>query len=227
MREEIIKNAKRIVLKFGTNVLRDEDKNLSQKRISNFVEQIADLHHQGYEVIVVTSGAVGLGAKKLDVDPTSSLTLKMACASIGQGILMSIYEKEFEKHSIVVSQMLLTEDDFSNREKYLNLSDVLNKLISLKVIPIINQNDAVSSSELECVASLVDLSFSDNDKLSALVASRLEADLLVILSDVNGLYDANPKENKNGVCIKKKWLSSRQPIFVNLKSNTMKNTLQI
>ena len=121
----------------------------------------------------------------------------MACASIGQGYLMSIYEKEFQKYNILVSQLLLTEDDFSNRIKYLNLSDVLNELIKLKVIPIINQNDAVSSSELETISDMVDISFSDNDKLSALVASRLEADLLIILSDIDGLYDDNPKVNSN------------------------------
>ena len=97
----------------------------------------------------------------------------------------------------MVSQLLLTEDDFSNRIKYLNLSDVLNELLKLKVIPIINQNDAVSSSELETISDMVDISFSDNDKLSALVASRLEADLLIILSDIDGLYDDNPKVNPN------------------------------
>ncbi len=196
-RDEIIKNIKRVVLKFGTNVLRDETGELSQKRIESFILQVSKLHKKGVEVIVVTSGAVGIGAKKLGVDSNSSLTLKMACASIGQGYLMSIYEKEFQKHDILVSQLLLTEDDFSNRIKYLNLSDVLNELLKLNVIPIINQNDAVSSSELETISDMVDISFSDNDKLSALVASRLEADLLIILSDIDGLYDDNPKINPN------------------------------
>ena len=192
-----IKDKKRIVFKFGTNVLRNDDKEISLSRVYSFIEEISKLHKQGKEIIIVTSGAVGLGAKKLNVDSSESLALKQACAAVGQCQLMSIYEDGFGKYSINTAQVLLTEDDFTNRIKYLSLSNALNTLLEQNVIPIINQNDTVSISELE----LFSVSFSDNDKLSALVASKLEADLLVILSDIDGLYDSNPKDNPNAVFI--------------------------
>ncbi|MDD3236898.1 MAG: glutamate 5-kinase [Candidatus Gastranaerophilales bacterium] len=199
-----IKNAKRLVFKFGTNVLRNEDKEISLSRIYSFVEDIAKLHKQGKEIIIVTSGAVGLGAKKVGVDASDNIILKQACAAIGQGQLMSIYEHGFDKYSINTAQILLTESDFDQRIKYLNLSSVLNELLNLKVIPIINQNDTVSTEELEeSIHNTIKVSFSDNDKLSALVASKLDADLLVILSDIDGLFDDNPKENPNAKLIHK------------------------
>ena len=197
-----INDAKRIVFKFGTNVLRNDDKEISLSRIYTFIEEISKLHKQGKEIIIVTSGAVGLGAKELNVDSSESISLKQACAAVGQCRLMSIYEDGFGKYSIDTAQILLTEDDFTNRVKYLSLSNVLNTLLELKVIPIINQNDTVSASELEYSSNPVyGVSFSDNDKLSALVASKLDADLLIILSDINGLYDDNPKENPNAKLI--------------------------
>lgn len=193
-----IKNAKRIIFKFGTNVLRNDDKEISLSRIYSFVEDIAKLHKSGKEIIIVTSGAVGLGAKKVGVNSSSSIILKQACAAIGQGQLMAIYEHGFEKYNINTAQILLTADDFDQRIKYLNLSSVLSELLNLKVIPIINQNDTVSTEELEeSVHGAIEINFSDNDKLSALVASKLDADLLVILSDIDGLFDDNPKLNSN------------------------------
>ncbi len=188
-----VSDAKRIVFKFGTNVLRNDDKEISLSRIYSFIEEISKLHKAGKEIIIVTSGAVGLGSKRLCVDSSESLAIKQACAAVGQCQLMSIYEDGFGKYSINTAQVLLTEDDFTNRVKYLSLSNALNTLLELKVIPIINQNDTVSTSEIECFG----VSFSDNDKLSALVASKLDADLLVILSDIDGLFDDNPKENPN------------------------------
>ena len=196
-----ISQAKRIIFKFGTNVLRNDDKEISLSRIYSFIEEISKLHQQGKEIIIVTSGAVGLGSKRLNVDSSESLSIKQACAAVGQCQLMSIYEDGFGKYSINTAQVLLTEDDFSNRVRYLSLSNALNTLLDLKVIPIINQNDTVSSSELEDSGPVFGVSFSDNDKLSALVASKLDADLLVILSDVDGLYDDNPKENPEAVHI--------------------------
>lgn len=189
-----VNDAKRIVFKFGTNVLRNEEKEISLSRVYSFIEEISKLHRQGKEIIIVTSGAVGLGSKILNVDSSESLSIKQACAAVGQSQLMSIYEDGFRKYSINTAQVLLTEDDFNNRTRYLSLSNVLNTLLDLNVIPIINQNDTVSTSELE---QIYGVSFSDNDKLSALVASKLDADLLLILSDINGLYDDNPKENIN------------------------------
>lgn len=192
-----IQNAQRIVFKFGTNVLRGDDGEISLSRIYSFIEDVSKLHKQGKEVIIVTSGAVGLGAVKVHGDTSSDIVLKQACAAIGQTSLMSIYEHGFDKYNITCAQILLTEDDFSQRVRYLSLSNVLNKLLELKIIPIINQNDTVSTAELEDSAEIFEVSFSDNDKLSALVASRLEADLLVILSDIDALYDKNPKEHKD------------------------------
>lgn len=197
-----INDAKRIVFKFGTNVLRNDEGEISLSRIYAFIEDISKLHKEGKEIIIVTSGAVGLGAKRLNVNSSDSLSIKQACAAVGQCQLMSIYEDGFNKYSINTAQILLTEDDFSNRVKYLSLSNVLNTLLELKVIPVINQNDTVSTTELaEAGNPLYGVSFSDNDKLSALVTSKLDADLLVILSDINGLYDDNPKENPNAKLI--------------------------
>ncbi len=197
-----ISDAKRIVFKFGTNVLRNEEKEISLSRIYSFIEEISKLQKKGKEIIIVTSGAVGLGSKQLGVDSSESLSVKQACAAVGQCQLMNIYEDGFNKYSINTAQILLTEDDFSNRIKYLSLSNVLNTLLDMKVIPIINQNDTVSTVELEEAGNpLYGVSFSDNDKLSALVASKLDADLLIILSDIDGLYDDNPKENPNAKLI--------------------------
>ena len=189
--------AKRIVFKFGTNVLRNEEKDISLSRIYNFIEDIAKLKKQGKEVIIVTSGAVGLGAKRLGVDSSESMSLKQACAAVGQSRLMSIYEDGFDKYDIITAQILLTEEDFTHRRKYLSLHDTLNTLINLDTVPVINQNDTVSTEELDFYQDAFEVCFSDNDKLSALVASELDADLLVILSDIDGLYNDNPKTNPN------------------------------
>lgn len=192
-----LNNIKRIVFKFGTNVLRNDEGYISLARIYSFIEAIAKYKKMGKEVLVVTSGAVGLGAKKINATDLSEVSLKQACAAIGQSQLMSIYEDGFSKFDIVTAQILLTEEDFSNRRRYLNLRSTLDTLLKYNVIPIINENDTVSSDELKLLYDVTQISFSDNDKLSALVASELDADLLIILSDINGLYDDNPKTNQN------------------------------
>lgn len=192
-----LNNIKRIVFKFGTNVLRNDERYISLARIYSFIEAIAKYKKMGKEVLVVTSGAVGLGAKKINATDLSEVSLKQACAAIGQSQLMSIYEDGFSKFDIVTAQILLTEEDFSNRRRYLNLRSTLDTLLKYNVIPIINENDTVSSDELKLLYDVTQISFSDNDKLSALVASELDADLLIILSDINGLYDDNPKTNPN------------------------------
>ncbi|WP_297286376.1 glutamate 5-kinase [uncultured Brachyspira sp.] len=192
-----LNNIKRIVFKFGTNVLRNDEGYISLARIYSFIEAIAKYKKMGKEVLVVTSGAVGLGAKKINAADLSEVSLKQACAAIGQSQLMSIYEDGFSKFDIVTAQILLTEEDFSNRRRYLNLRSTLDTLLKYNVVPIINENDTVSSDELKLLYDVTQISFSDNDKLSALVASELDADLLIILSDINGLYDDNPKTNPN------------------------------
>lgn len=201
-RKEFI-NAKRIVFKFGTNVLRGDDGYVSLPRVYSFIEDLSRLARQGKEIIVVTSGAVGLGKKRLGLESTEGVALKQACAAIGQGKLMSIYENGFDTYGLVSSQILLTEDDFSLRKRYLSLRTTLNKLLELGVVPIINQNDTVSTVEVDPQYEHMQVCFSDNDKLSALVTSELDADLLVILSDIEGLYDENPKVNPNAKIIRK------------------------
>lgn len=201
-RKEFI-NAKRIVFKFGTNILRGDDGYVSLPRIFSFIEDLSRLARQGKEVIVVTSGAVGLGKKRLGLESTEGVALKQACAAIGQGKLMSIYESGFDTYGLVSSQILLTEDDFSLRKRYLSLRTTLNKLLELGVVPIINQNDTVSTVEVDPQYEHMQVCFSDNDKLSTLVASELDADLLIILSDIEGLYDENPKVNPNAKIIRK------------------------
>ena len=199
-RKEFI-DAKRIVVKLGTNILRNEEGYVSLPRIFSFIENMASLVKAGKEVILITSGAVGLGRKRLGLEGTTGTALKQACAAIGQGKLMSIYESGFDGYGLVAAQILLTEDDFGIRTRYLSLRTTLNKLLELGVIPVINQNDTVSSIEVDPRYEHMQVCFSDNDKLSALVASELDADLLLILSDVDGLYDKNPKENPDAKII--------------------------
>ena len=202
-RKEFI-NAKRIVVKLGTNVLRNDDGIISLPRIYTFIEDISNLVKAGKEVIVVTSGAVGMGKKRLNLPDTKGVALKQACAAIGQSKLMSVYENGFDTYGLIAAQILLTEDDFSVRERYLSIRTTFNKLLELGTVPVINQNDTVSTIELICRSQDdgTQVCFSDNDKLSALVASELDADLLVILSDVDGLYDSNPKDNPEAKLIK-------------------------
>lgn len=200
-RKEFI-NAKRIVIKLGTNVLRSDDGHVSLPRVFSFIEDMAALVKQGKEIILITSGAVGMGKKRLGLESTEGMALKQACAAIGQGKLMSVYENGFDAYGLVAAQILLTEDDFSIRTRYLSLRTTLNKLLELGAVPIINQNDTVSTLEISQRYENKLVCFSDNDKLSALVASELDADLLIILSDIDGLYDANPKENPDARLIK-------------------------
>lgn len=200
-REEFL-NVKRIVIKLGTNVLRNEEGEVALSRIYSFIEDISKLVKSGKEVIVVTSGAVGLGKKKLNLDSTDGDGVKQACAAVGQSRLMSFYENGFGIYDIPIAQILLTEDDFSLRHRYLSLRTTLNKLLEMGVVPIINQNDTVSTIELADRLAGIKVSFSDNDKLSALVSSELDADLLILLSDIDGLFTANPKEDKNATLIK-------------------------
>ena len=201
MQRDDFVNVKRIVIKLGTNVLRNEDGEVAISRIYSFIEDMAKLVKQGKEVILVTSGAVGLGKKKLNLDSTAEDGVKQACAAVGQSRLMSFYENGFGIYDIPIAQILLTEDDFSLRYRYLSLRTTLNKILEFGVVPIINQNDTVSTIKMNAMLSGMKVCFSDNDKLSALVASELDADLLILLSDINGLYDSNPKENPDAELI--------------------------
>ncbi len=195
-----LKDSKRIVFKLGTNIITNKSGNIALSRVYSLIESMAELKEQGKEIILVTSGAVGMGKKILDIpgknyDPIS---VKQVFAAVGQGRLMHFYEEAFEKFSIKTAQILLTADDFSGRKKYLSMRNTLNTLLELGVIPIINENDAISTSELECYKEDdVVICFGDNDKLSALVASKMEADLLFMLSDVDGVYSGDPRADGN------------------------------
>jgi len=202
MKRDDFINAKRIVIKLGTNILRNEEGEVALSRIYSFIEDISRLVKSGKEVIIVTSGAVGLGKKKLNLETTEGDGVKQACAAVGQSRLMSFYENGFGVFDIPIAQILLTEDDFSLRHRYLSLRTTLNKLLEMGVVPIINQNDTVSTIELADRLAGIKVSFSDNDKLSALVSSELDAELLILLSDIDGLYTANPKENPDAKLIK-------------------------
>ena len=195
--KELIRNAKRIVIKFGTNTLSKSDGTIALSRIYSCIEDIADLKNKGKEIIMVTSGAVGFGAKKLNIKKPANASEKQACAAVGQAKLMHFYEDAFDKFGVTVAQVLLTEEDFRYRNRYLSLKTTLNELLSFGVIPIINENDTVSATKQGNGVKI----FGDNDKLSSLVMSGLDADVLVILSDIDGLYDDDPRINKNAKLI--------------------------
>jgi len=193
MRERV-SDAKRVVIKLGSNLFFNEGGVIALGRIFSFIEDIAASRLSGKQVIVVSSGAVALGADALKMkSSTASLAQKQALAAVGQSRLMNLYEQGFAKYGLTAAQVLLTEEDFSSRKRYLNLRHTLTTLLEMGVIPVINENDTVSTTELE----VTDRSptFGDNDKLSALVMSKLEAAVLILLSDVDGLFTDNPREN--------------------------------
>ncbi len=198
-RARIAAETKRVVVKLGTAVLTREDGRVALSRLFAFVESMAELRRSGREVLLVSSGAIGLGAARLAVeaDPRS-LALKQACAAVGQGRLMALYADAFDRCGIVAAQVLLTESDLSSRDRYLNLRSAIGKLLELGVVPVINENDTVSTDELRplavgATAKSRNVNFGDNDKLSALIAAKTEADLLLMLTDVDALYTGDPR----------------------------------
>jgi glutamate 5-kinase len=189
-----VADSRRLVVKLGSNLFFNDSGAIALGRIFAFIEDIAAARVAGRQIIVVSSGAVALGADALKIkSANASLAQKQALAAIGQSRLMNLYEQGLAKYGLTAAQILLTEEDFSSRKRYLNLRHTLTTLLDMGVIPIINENDTVSTTELE----LTDRSpsFGDNDKLSALVMSKLEATVLILLSDVDGLFTDNPREN--------------------------------
>lgn len=179
-------NAKRIVVKIGTNVIAKEDGTINLSLMKDLVNQIASVKKSGKEILIITSGAIGAGMRELQLKAKpKDVTMQQVCASIGQHILMSNYQSLFNKHNIKVAQILLTYEDFSNKKTFNNLRNSLSKLLELEIVPIINENDPISIDE-------IGPSFGDNDMLSALIASKMKADLLVILTNVDGLFNKNP-----------------------------------
>ncbi|MFN7958540.1 MAG: glutamate 5-kinase [Holophagaceae bacterium] len=183
--------ARRIVLKLGTQVVLDAEGRPALSRLYGLMETVAELRRRGAQPLLVSSGAVGLGARQLGIRP-ESLSQKQACAAAGQGQLMSIYQEGFARMGLCAAQVLLTEDDFADPTRHANLRRTLETLLELGAIPVLNENDTVSTLELERPDPGHTPIFSDNDHLSALVATHLEADLLILLSDVTALHTANP-----------------------------------
>jgi glutamate 5-kinase len=190
MRDKI-RTAHRVVVKLGSNLFFDEKGGLALGRISALVEDLADARIGGRQVLVVSSGAVALGANALHRKAQSAMLVqKQAFAAVGQSRLINLYEEGFSTHGLVAAQVLLTSQDFSDNNRFLNVRNTLTALLDMEVIPVINENDTVATEELEGTGN--NPTFSDNDQLSALVMSRLEANLLVILTDVDGLLNGDP-----------------------------------
>lgn len=181
-----MENIKRIIIKIGSSSLVNEDKTINNKTFIDLIKVCSNLMSIGKEVAIVTSGAIAVGMGKLDLDKKpKKMGLKQACAALGQASLMNLYEKYSSEYNLLCAQILVNHDDFENRKRMDNLYNTFEELFANKILPIINENDALAVEEIKV---------GDNDTLSALVASMINCDLLVLCSDINGLYDKNPKE---------------------------------
>ncbi|CAK8584610.1 glutamate 5-kinase [Priestia megaterium] len=182
-------NKKRVVIKIGSSSLTSSHGEISRRKLERLVDQVVDLKDSGHEVLLVSSGAVAAGYRKLGcLERPSSLPEKQAAASIGQGLLMEAYSELFLSHGYVASQILITRDDFSDENRYNNARNTINVLLERGIVPIVNENDTVTINRLK---------FGDNDTLSAKVAGLVDSDLLIILSDIDGLYSADPRQDPN------------------------------
>ncbi|WP_418790722.1 glutamate 5-kinase [Phosphitispora sp. TUW77] len=187
------KKIKRIVVKVGSSTLSYPNGRLNITQMELLARDLADLQNRGIEVILVSSGAQGAGMGKMGLSRRpKTIPEKQAAAAIGQGLLMHMYEKLFSEYGITVAQVLLTREDIMDRKRFLNARNTLNALLGMETIPIINENDTIAVEEIR---------FGDNDALSALVASLIEAELLIILSDIAGLYTGNPATDKDATLI--------------------------
>src|SRR3989338_5308281 len=193
-RKNYLTDVKRIVVKVGTSNLTGERSRLDPKKIKRLVGDIMSLRKENKEIILVTFGAIGAGIGRLNLKQRPrDIPMLQATAAVGQNILMNTYEKYFNRYNQAIAQILLTKEDFFSRERYLSVKNTLGNLLKLNVIPIINENDTVAVDEIK---------FGDNDNLSALVASNIDADLLLILSDIDGLHTWDPRKSKRAAIIK-------------------------
>lgn len=193
MRTSILKKVKRIVIKIGSRVLTGDENGLDHAFIARLAAETASLRQQGRQVIIVSSGAVAAGKRELGIEGRpKSIPQKQAAAAIGQSRLMRAYEEDFGRFGHKVAQILLTRDDLANRRRFLNARATLDTLLDFGVIPVINENDTVVVDEIK---------FGDNDNLSALVTNLAEAHLLVILTDIDGFYDSDPRANPDAKLI--------------------------
>jgi glutamate 5-kinase len=192
--------ARRVVIKLGTSVVTGPGGEVCAPSIEPLMCSVAALKRAGRQVVLVSSGAVGLGAGRLGLHPSRmrDLVVRQACAAVGQSLLMHAYEQLFRAHDVTIAQVLLVEDDFTDWKRYTNLRRTMEKLLKLGVLPIVNENDTVSTAELEYVANGPARVFGDNDRLAALVMSRLDSDALVLLTNVDGLLWHDPKSAGKG-----------------------------
>ena len=201
---QALQQAKRVVIKFGSQILVDEHGRLAIDKLAALVRQCSELVNRGKQVIVISSGAIASGRFQLGFSLEQPLTRvqKQACAAAGQSSMMHTYQELFRHYGLGVAQVLLNPSDFSQRWRYLSAKALLEELLRLGVVPILNENDALSESGLfEQPSTVAATSFGDNDKLSALVSAQLEADLLLVLSNVEGIFTANPFEDPTAVRI--------------------------
>jgi glutamate 5-kinase len=184
-----LRAARRVVVKLGTNTVTGPEGEVCLHRITPIVRSIVGLKNDGRQMVLVSSGAVGLGAGRLGLPRfrLNDLVLRQACAAVGQNLLMSTYEQLFGRHNLKIAQVLLTEEDFADRGRCQNLRSTMEKLLKFGVVPIVNENDTVSTAELEYLGTGTDRFFGDNDRLAALVMSKLESEALILLTDVEGL----------------------------------------
>ena len=189
-----LSNFKRIVIKIGSSLLIDEDRSLNTEWLDSLIDELVSLKEEGHEVLIVSSGAIALGGNYFGISkPEMKLAEKQAAAASGQIILAHAYQELFNKKAHKTAQILLTLDDLNNSGRYQNASNTIETLIKLGVIPIINENDTVATEEIQ---------YGDNDQLAAKVCELVSADCLILFSDVDGLYDDDPRENPDAKLIK-------------------------
>ena len=187
--QSLVTNAQKIVVKVGTSTLTHKNGKLNLEQIERLVRQLSDLRNRGKDVVLVSSGAVGAGMGKLNLEERpKTIPEKQAVAAIGQGILLHIYEKMFSEYGQATAQLLLTRADLEHRQRFLNARNTLQTLLKFGVIPIVNENDTVAYDELK---------FGDNDTLAALVGTLIDADLVILLTDIDGFYDGDPRKTPN------------------------------
>ncbi len=192
-----LRDSKRIVVKVGTSTLTYDNGKVNFPRIDKLARAISDLVNQGREVVLVTSGAIGIGVGKLKLkEKPKPIPLQQAVAAVGQCELMHIYSKMFSDYGHIVAQILLTRDVVEDDHRRQNVINTFENLLEREIIPIVNENDTVSIEELKNLKN-----FGDNDTLSAIVADLVRADLLIILSDIDGFYDSDPRKNSSSKLI--------------------------
>ncbi len=183
----------RIVVKVGTSTLTHKTGRINIRRIESLCKILSDLKNAGNEIILVSSGAIGMGVGKLSLlKKPEDIPTKQAAAAVGQCELMFVYDKEFSLYNHTIAQLLLTVNDIENEQNHQNFKNTLTRLLELDVLPIINENDTVSTKEI---------TIGDNDTLSAIIATSVNADLLILLSDIDGMYTADPRKDKNATII--------------------------